>query len=119
VVFYSAIQGVSKDLYEAALLDGANKWQEFLHITLPQIAPTVVFMEIMTIIWSFQVFDWVWVTTQGGPAGATELLATLLYKQAFYSYRVGEASIIGLVIAMFGCLAVGVLFYLRHKGMEV
>jgi raffinose/stachyose/melibiose transport system permease protein len=119
VVFYSAIQGIPKSLYEAAVLDGANKWQEFWHVTLPQIVPTVVFMEIMSIIWSFQVFDWIWVTTQGGPAGATELLATLLYKRAFFSYRIGEASVIGLVIAMFGCLAVGILFYLRRKGVEV
>ena len=119
VVFYSAIQGISKELYEAAILDGANNFQQFWHITLPQISPTIVFMEIMTIIWSFQVFDWVWVTTQGGPAGASELLATLLYKRAFYSYKIGEASVIGLVIAIFGSLAVGILYYLRQKGVEV
>ena len=53
VVFHSAIQGISKELYEAATLDGANKWQEFRYITIPQIVPTLVFMEIMTIIWSF------------------------------------------------------------------
>ncbi len=119
VVFYSAIQGISNELYEASVLDGANNWQQFRHITLPQIIPTIVFMEIMTIIWSFQVFDWVWVITQGGPAGSTELLATLLYKKAFYSYKVGEASVIGLVMAFFGSLAVGILYYLRRKGIEV
>jgi len=119
VVFYSAIQGISKELYEAATLDGASGLQEFYHITIPQIAPTIVFMEIMTIIWGFQVFDWIWVTTQGSPAGSTEILTTLLYKRAFFSYKIGEASVIGLVIAIFGFLAVGILYYLRRKGVEV
>lgn len=114
-VFYSAIQGVPKDLFEAAILDGANSWQEFWHVTLPQIAPVVVFMEIMTIIWSFQVFDWVWVSTQGGPAGATELLATLLYKRAFYSYKVGEAAVIGVAISFLGLLSVTIFYYLKKK----
>jgi raffinose/stachyose/melibiose transport system permease protein len=118
-VFFSAIQGVPVELYESATLDGANKWQEFRYITLPQIAPSIVLMEIMTIIWSFQVFDWVWATTQGGPAGASELLATLLYKEAFYSYRIGTASAIGVVISLFGLLAITLLYYLRRRGMEV
>lgn len=118
-VFFSAIQEVPVELYESATLDGANSWQEFRYITLPQIAPSIVLMEIMTIIWSFQVFDWVWATTGGGPAGASELLATLLYKEAFYSYRIGTASAIGVVISFFGLLAITLLYYLRRRGMEV
>lgn len=119
VVFCSAIQGISQELYESARLDGANKWQEFVYITIPQIIPTIVFMEVMTIIWSFLVFDWVWIMTQGGPAGSTELLATLLYKKAFYSYKVGEASAIGIIISLFGFLGVSLYYYLNKKGVEV
>lgn len=118
-VFYSATQSISKDLYEAATLDGATGWQEFRYITLPQIAPTLIFMEVMTIIWSFQVFDWIWVTTQGGPAGSTELLATLLYKKAFYAYKMGEASAIGVLISLFGFTGVGLYYYLTRRGIEV
>lgn len=118
-VFYSATQSISKDLYEVAALDGATAWQEFRYITLPQIAPTLTFMEIMTIIWSFQVFDWIWVTTQGGPAGSTELLATLLYKKAFYAYKMGEGSAIGVLISLFGFVGVGLYYYLSRKGVEV
>ncbi|MEN3187074.1 MAG: sugar ABC transporter permease [Atribacterota bacterium] len=118
-VFYSATQGVSKDLYEAATLDGATGWQEFRYITLPQIAPTLVFMEVMTIIWSFQVFDWIWITTQGGPAGSTELLATLLYKKAFYGYKMGEGAAIGVLIALFGFTGVGLYSYLSRRGIEL
>jgi len=119
-VFYSALQSIPKDLYEAAVLDGANNWQEFRYITLPGILPTIVFMEIMTIIWSFHVFDWIWVTTQGGPAGSTELLATLMYKKAFYSYKVGEAAAIGVIIAVLGMFATLIYYYLKkQKGVEV
>lgn len=118
-VFYSAIQGVSKELYEAAMLDGANSWQTFRYITLPQIAPTVIFMEIMTLIWSAQVFDWVWITTRGGPAGATELLATLLYKKAFQTYQVGEAAVIGVIISFWGLLSIAIMYYLRKRKLEV
>ncbi|MDN5346271.1 MAG: raffinose/stachyose/melibiose transport system permease protein [Petrotoga sp.] len=119
VVFYSAMQGISSELYESARLDGANKWQEFIYITIPQIIPTIVFMEVMTIIWSFLVFDWVWIMTQGGPASSSELLATLLYKKAFYSYKVGEASAIGVIISLFGFLGVSLYYYLSRKGVEV
>jgi raffinose/stachyose/melibiose transport system permease protein len=118
-VFYSATQGIPHDLYEAATLDGATGWQEFRYITLPQILPTLTFMEVMTIIWSFQVFDWIWVTTQGGPAGATELLATLLYKRAFYAYKMGEASAIGVCISLFGLAGVGLYYYLARRGAEI
>ena len=118
-VFYSATQSIPHDLYEAATLDGATGWQEFRYITLPQILPTLTFMEVMTIIWSFQVFDWIWVTTQGGPAGATELLATLLYKRAFYAYKMGEASAIGVCISLFGLAGVGLYYYLARRGAEI
>lgn len=118
-VFYSAVQSISKDLYEAAALDGATSWQEFRYITLPQITPTLAFMEVMTVIWSFQVFDWIWVTTQGGPAGSTELLATLLYKKGFYTYKMGEASAIGVIISLFGFAGIGIYYYLGRRGIEV
>jgi len=70
VLFLSAIQNVPPDLYDAARVDGANRWQEFRHVTIPGIRPTVVFMLLMTAIWSFLVFDYIWILTQGGPAGS-------------------------------------------------
>lgn len=118
-VFHSAILGISLDLYDASAMDGATGWQEFRYITLPQIMPSIIFMSIMTIIWSFQVFDWVWVTTEGGPGGATELLATLLFKRGFQARILGEAAAIGIIISLFGVSAVSLLYYLRHKGAEV
>jgi len=118
-VFHSAIQGISLDLYDAGAMDGATRWQEFWYITLPQITPSIIFMGIMTVIWSFQVFDWVWVTTEGGPGGATELLATLLFKRGFQAHVLGEAAAIGVIISLFGVLSVSLLYYLQYKGAEV
>ena len=118
-VFHSAIQGISLDLYDAGALDGATGWQEFWYITLPQIMPSIVFMSIMTIIWSFQVFDWIWVTTGGGPEGATEVLATLLFKRGFEARILGEAAAIGVIISLFGVSAISLLYYLQRKGAEV
>ena len=83
VLFLASMQNIPPDLYEAARLDGANRWQEFRDVTLPGIRPTFVFMILMTTIWSFLTFDYIWILTQGGPAGASEVLAVLVFKEAF------------------------------------
>ncbi|HEY8458253.1 MAG TPA: sugar ABC transporter permease [Actinopolymorphaceae bacterium] len=119
VVFLAAMQGVNPSLYEAARLDGANAWQEFRYITLPAIRPTVVFLALMTIIWSFLVFDYVYILTRGGPAGATEVLGTLLYTAAFGSHEAGYAAAIGVVMAAISFVVVcGYLVLRRTRGWE-
>ena len=87
------------DLYEAARLDGANRWQEFRDVTIPGIRPTLVFMILMTSIWSFLTFDYIWILTQGGPAGASEVLAVLVLKNAFMNFEAGYAAAIGLTMS--------------------
>ena len=67
VIYLAAMQAVEPSLYEAAKLDGANPWQEFRHITLPAIRPTLVFLMLMTVIWSFLIFDYIYIMTQGWP----------------------------------------------------
>jgi raffinose/stachyose/melibiose transport system permease protein len=119
VVFLAAMQAVNPDLYEAARVDGATTTQEFRHITLPMILPTVVFMMVMTIVWSFLVFDYVWIITQGGPAGSTEVVATLLYRTAFERREAGYAAAMGLILSLVGVIAVSGFFYLRRRGWEV
>ena len=96
VLFLSAMQSIAPELYEAARIDGATRWQEFRHITIPGIRPTIVFMLLMVAIWSFLVFDYVWILTQGGPAGASEVLGSLVYKEAFMRFEAGYASRSGL-----------------------
>ena len=92
VLFLAALQGVPRSLEEAALLDGANRFQRFRHITLPMISPIVLFQLIINIINSFQVFTQAFVMTQGGPHYATTFYVYYIYQNAFVNFRMGYAS---------------------------
>ena len=115
VVFLAAMQGVNPNLYEAAALDGAGPFRQFWSITLPSIQPTFMFLGLMTIIWSFLSFDYVYILTQGGPAGATDVLSTLLYREAFASLRAGYASAVGIVMALISGLVVAAYLVIRKR----
>jgi len=119
VLFLAAMQNISPELYEAARLDGANRWQEFFHITLPGIRPTLAFMVLMVTIWSFLVFDYVWILTQGGPAGASEVLGTLVFKYAFLRFEAGYAAAIGLTMSFFAGIVIAIYILLRRRGWEI
>jgi len=119
VLFLAAMQNISPELYEAARIDGANAWQEFRHITMPGIRPTIIFMLLMTAIWSFLVFDYVWILTQGGPAGASEVLGSLVYKEAFMRFEAGYASAIGLTMSFLAGMIICLFLYLRRRGWEI
>lgn len=116
VLFLSALQQVDSTLYEAARVDGANKWQELVHVSIPGIRQTIAFIFIMTVMWSFLTFDYVYVMTNGGPANSTEILATLIYKDAFVKYQGGYAS----ALCVLQCLICIALYFLnravRKKG---
>lgn len=92
VLFLGALQQVDPTLYEAARVDGANGLQELIHVSIPGIRQTIAFILIMTVMWSFLTFDYVYVMTNGGPANSTEIMATLIYKNAFVKYRAGYAN---------------------------
>ncbi|MEZ4661813.1 MAG: sugar ABC transporter permease [Caldilineaceae bacterium] len=119
VLFLAAMQNIPPELYDAAKIDGANRRQEFRHVTIPGILPTLSFMLLMVGIWSFLVFDYVWLLTQGGPAGASEVMATYLYKQAFNRFEAGYASAIGLSMSLFAGVIISVFVILRRRGWEI
>ena len=119
VLFLAAMQNISPDLYDSAKIDGANRLQEFWHVTIPGIRPTLLFMFMMIAIWSFLVFDYVWLLTQGGPAGASEVLGTFLFKEAFNRFEAGYASAIGLTMSFFAILIIGTFGFLRRRGWEI
>ena len=119
ILFLTAMQNIPMDLYDAAKIDGANRWQEFRHVTLPGIRPTLMFMLMMTAIWSFLGFDYVWILTQGGPAGSSELLATYLYKQAFQRFEAGYGAAIGITISIIAGIIATTFAILRKRGWEV
>ena len=98
VMFLAGLQGIPNVYYEAASIDGANKWQTFWRITLPLLSPTAFFALIISLINSFQVFDQVWIMTEGGPAGSTSVLVELIVKNAFSYSRMGYASALSWVL---------------------
>lgn len=119
VLFLTAMQAVSPDLYDAAKVDGANRWQEFWNVTLPGIRPTVFFMLLMVMIWSFLVFEYVWLLTQGGPGGASEVLGVVIFKNAFRRFDSGYAAAQGLTISVFASLIILLYVYLRKRGWDL
>lgn len=98
IVYLAALQGVPSELYEASKMDGANAWQRFKCITWPMVTPTTFFVAIMLTIYTFKVFDLMYITTQGGPGRATNVLVYHLYNQAFISLNFGYASAIAMVL---------------------
>ena len=98
VIYLAALQGVPRELYEAATVDGANKWQQFTNITIPQLQPTTFFASIMMIISCFKIFDVVAIMTEGGPGRATKMLVYYIYDVAFAQNKYGTASAISMVL---------------------
>lgn len=119
VLFLTAMQSVPPELYDAAKIDGANRWMEFRHVTIPGIRPTLIFMLLMTGIWSFLAFDYVYILTQGGPAGSSDLLSVIVYKYAFTRFQAGYASAIGLTMSAFAGVIIGIFIILRKRGWEI
>ena len=98
IVYLAALQGVSNELYEAASLDGANKWQLFRHITWPSVTPTTFFIIMMLMVATFKSYDIMYITTQGGPGEATKVLAYHIFNSAFVNSEFGYASAIAMVL---------------------
>jgi raffinose/stachyose/melibiose transport system permease protein len=118
-MFLAAMQGTDPALYEAARLDGATTWREFVHITLPSIRPVLMFLGLMTIIWSFLVFDYIYIITQGGPNNATQVVSTLMYTEAFSDQAAGYASAMGLFLGIISIVVVIIYTRLRRRGWNV
>ena len=88
----AGLQGIPKDLHEAALVDGATGLQKFWNVTLPHLKPLIISMSILDLIWTSQQFALIWMTTGGGPLSSTEMLGTYTYKLAFSQYEFSQAS---------------------------
>lgn len=115
VVFFAAMRQISVDQIEAARLDGAGFFALLRYVLLPGIAPTLTLMMILTVIWSFQVFEFIYVVTQGGPAYGSEVLATLAYRSAFFNGDVGKATAAACVMSLFGLCATSVYLWLQTR----
>jgi len=116
IIFFAALRQVPAEQIESARMEGANYFQMMRWVLIPAIRPTITLMMIMTVIWSFLVFDFIFIMTQGGPAFSSEVLSTLAYRKAFYELDVGLAAATALVISLFGLAAT--FFYIRLQSFE-
>ena len=98
VIYLAALQGVPRELLEAATVDGAGKWKQFTSVTLPQLRPTTFFVSVMMIISCFKIYDVVAIMTDGGPGRSTKMLVTYIYDEAFVKVRYGQASAISMIL---------------------
>ncbi len=98
VIFLAGLQGIPDVYYEAAKIDGANRWQLARHITLPLISPTAFFAIIISLIGAAQIFDNVWVLTGGGPGDASRVIAIYIYEKGFRGFEMGYASAVSFTL---------------------
>jgi len=98
IIYLAGLQGISPELYESARIDGANAWQQFRNVTVPLVGPSTFFLLVMNVIYSFQVFDIVFVLTGGGPGYSTSVLVTYAYETGFVTRDQGYAAAIGIVL---------------------
>lgn len=119
VIYLAALQDVSQDIVEAAIVDGANRWQVFRHVTLPELRPVTVFTVVWQMIEALQLFDLVYTTTKGQPLDSTVTIVYYLYRQAFELFRYGYGSAIAYgVFAVTMLLTIAMVLYARRARVE-
>lgn len=119
VIYLAALQDVSQDVVEAAIVDGANRWQVFRHVTLPELRPVTVFTAVWQTIVALQLFDIVYTTTKGQPLDSTVTIVYYLYRQAFELFRYGYGSALAYgVFAITMLLTIFMVLYSRRAKVE-
>lgn len=116
LIFIAGLQAIPEELYEAARIDGASAWQRFRHVTLPGLAPTLVFVTVITMIGFFQLFVEPYVMTQGGPLRATTSVVLLMYEEGFRWWRMGYSAAVAFVL--FLVILAATLVQLRLQRQE-
>ena len=114
----AALQGVSKDLKEAAVVNGANKFQIFRYVTWPSIAPQCYSVLLLLTVWTLNAFTFVYNLTEGGPAHSTEVMAMYIYKKAFTDFDFGLASAASTVLFIL-CMLVSFIYISRTRREEI
>lgn len=118
VMILAALQSIPETQYEAAEVDGANGYQRFKYITLPGISGTMKVVITLTVIWSFNSFDLIWLMTKGGPTGASHILSTYAFETAFIRMRYDQASVICVFIQIFLTIFLLLYFKISKEGKE-
>ncbi|MFO1433161.1 MAG: sugar ABC transporter permease [Candidatus Competibacteraceae bacterium] len=113
IIFIAGLQSIPPHLYEAARIDGADAWQQFRYLTLPMLAPTFLFVTVITMIGYFQLFAEPYVMTQGGPSNRTLSVVLLMYREGFRWWNMGYAAAVAFVL--FAIILVATLIQLRLR----
>lgn len=113
IVYLAALQGINRELYEAAELDGADGWHKFTNVTWPSITPSTFFILMMLLVSTFKSYDIMYITTQGGPGEATKVLAYHIYNTAFVNTEFGYSSAVAM--ALFAIVAVITIIQFRTE----
>jgi ABC-type sugar transport system permease subunit len=117
VIYLAGLQAIPRELYEAALVDGANSWARFRQVTVPGLSPVLFFLILTTILASFQTFDVIKVMTNGGPVDATTTLVYYLYEEGFVGFNAGRAGVAAMVL--FGAMLAFTLVQMRYSERAV
>jgi multiple sugar transport system permease protein len=116
VTLLSGLMAIPRELHEAAAIDGAGAWNRFRHVTWPLLRPTLLASGLLSLIFTFKSFDLVWIASQGGPAGASDVLPTLAYKLVFLQFLFGKgAAVLNVIFAVLLVLSVLYLLVLRRE----
>ncbi|MBO0867095.1 MAG: sugar ABC transporter permease [Micromonosporaceae bacterium] len=118
MIMLAGLQGIDPTYHEAAMIDGASRWQRFRSVTLPLLRPTTMVVVILSMITGFQAFDFIWTLTGGGPVGATTLIVQYIYMHAFQSpirYGLASAGSVILFCTIFGLTAINFLYNRRRS----
>jgi multiple sugar transport system permease protein len=119
IIFLAGLQSIPEDLYEAARIDGASRWHQFVHVTLPMLGPTLLLVGILTLAGYFQLFAEPYVMTQGGPLQSTVSVLYLMYEQGFKWWNLGVASAVAfLLFLLMSGVTSGLMWFARRKGAE-
>lgn len=118
MIFLAALQTIPEEYYESARIDGATAWQQLRHVTLPLLNPQIIMVVILELIFNFKIFDQVYATTQGGPAGASQTIIMLLYDTAFKFFRFGDASVMAVFVFVALMIVTIVQWRLFRKPVE-
>ncbi|HMB42250.1 MAG TPA: sugar ABC transporter permease, partial [Luteimonas sp.] len=119
IIFLAGLQAIPEDLYEAARIDGASRWRQFQHVTLPMLGPTLVLVGILTLAGYFQLFAEPYVMTQGGPLQTTVSVLYLMYEQGFKWWNLGNASAVAFILfVLMSVVTSGLLWIARRRGVQ-
>ena len=118
LMFLAGLQSIPADLYEAAYVDGCNKWKQFLNITMPMLSPVILVTALTSIVQSWTKFEVIWVLTAGGPGYTTSILPTYIYSKSFKDFQMGVGSAVSVISMLLMMVFVVMYLHVYNKNSE-